>query len=250
MLKKYILVVFTLLFSTFLIGQEEFLNVDDENGTNLNVLYRNDGSFKGYITPRGMGVLYRLGKHLTFKKRTFKEIDIQYLNSPKEISINSLQDSKSSFVYGKLNTVFLLRTSFGVQKVIFSKADNKAIEVRYSFSVGPTLAFAKPYYFQVLNKNGIKIDNLKFDSEKFSQESIVGRSGFFYGIDEIKIYPSVSSKFNLSFEYAPYTNLIRAVETGLSLDFFPVGIPIIANNYAENIVVSFHVGFVFGKKWF
>jgi len=67
---------------------------------------------------------------------------------------------------------------------------------------------------------------------------------------ETKIYPGASAKFNLSFEYAPYTNLIRAIETGISLDYFPKALPIMARNPKENFIVTFHVGFVFGSKWY
>ncbi|MBL7930852.1 MAG: hypothetical protein JNL60_03065, partial [Bacteroidia bacterium] len=70
------------------------------------------------------------------------------------------------------------------------------------------------------------------------------------GVTEMKFYPGLTAKFNLSFEYAPFTNLIRAIETGVSLDYFPKAVPLMAYNPAENFIVTLHVGFVFGRKWY
>jgi hypothetical protein len=169
----------------------------------------------------------------------------------KEVSSEGIAETKNNFVFGKLNSVLLLRGALGIQNVIFSKASINAVEVRYSFSFGPTLAFAKPYYVKLEPLEPLdQPEFVKFDSEKYKTESISGRGGFFYGMDEIDLYPSLTAKFTLSFEYAPYTNLIRAIETGISIDYFPKALPIMAQNPAENLIVTFHVGLVFGKKWF
>jgi hypothetical protein len=67
---------------------------------------------------------------------------------------------------------------------------------------------------------------------------------------ELKIYPALYAKINLSFEYAPYSNKVKAIETGIIFDYYPKALPIMANNPAENFIVTLYVGFVFGKKWF
>lgn len=248
--------IFCLLFSHFLLAQSKPVNgLNTEEGSTLNVLYRNDASYKLYANTRGFGFLYRRGKHITAKSRSFYEIDFQSLKHPKEVKVNGSAQDKKRFVYGKLNQVLLVRGAIGMQKVLFAKADVKAVEVRYSYSIGPTLAFAKPYYVQVYrtqsrNGNSYDTDIVKFDSESFTQDSVVGRGAFLDGLAEIKIYPGASAKLNLSFDYAPYTNLIRSIETGISLDFFPKALPIMARNSAENFIVTFHVGFVFGSKWY
>ncbi|MDO8999301.1 MAG: hypothetical protein Q7W45_06015 [Bacteroidota bacterium] len=256
MFRTLYLFLFSVIFCGFIAGQDKpanALNMDE--GTTLNVLYRNDGSGKIYANTRGLGVLYRRGRHITAKTRSYYEIDFQSLKHPKEVKISGSATDKKRFVYGKINQVLLIRGAVGMQKVLYTKADNKAIEVRYSYSVGPTLAFGKPYYVQVYrNQNlggpSVSPDVVKFDSESFTQDSVVGRGAFTDGLAETKIYPGATAKLNLSFEYAPYTNLIRAIETGISLDYFPKALPIMARNPAENFVVTFHIGFVFGSKWY
>lgn len=234
-------------------AQNQLLSTGYDNGTNLNVLYRKDMSGKLYANTRGFGVMFRQSKHITAKTRSYYEIDIQTLKYPKEVKSQGEAEVRRRYVYGKINSVFLLRGAVGLQNVLFEKADSKAVEVRYFYSIGPVFAFAKPYYLQIYKNTGAqKFDYIKFDSENFSPDSgrIIGRGGYARGMSEMKVYPGLSAKFSLSFEYAPYTNLIRAIETGIFIDYFPKALPIMARNPAENIIISLHVGFVFGRKWF
>jgi hypothetical protein len=226
-----------------------------EGGSNLNVLYRNEMSGKIFATTRGIGVMFRQAKHVTSTTKSFYDIDLQTLRHPKELKIPGEAESRKRFVYGKVNSVLLLHATLGLQNVLYQKGDQKSIEVRYAYSIGPVLAFAKPYYVQIYKNSTVGSTlplNERFDSENFSPDSsrIVGRAPFTQGLAELKVYPGVSGRFNLSFEYAPYTNMIRAIETGISLDYFPHALPIMARNPAENFVLTFHVGFVFGRKWF
>jgi hypothetical protein len=255
MLAKAAAILVLLLGSCFVSRAQEGISPSFENGSNLNVLYRSDASGMIYANTRGYGLLFRRGKHITANTRSYYEIDIQTLDHPKEISLRGEYDERSRFVYGKLNSVFLLRGALGLQNVLFSKADNKAVEVRYSYSLGPLLAFAKPYYVRIYRTtvtNRTQTALVKFDSEGFTQDSarIIGRGAYTDGLSEMVIYPGVSAKFNLSFEYAPYTNLIRAIETGISLDYYPKALPIMARNPAENFILTLNIGFVIGKKWF
>lgn len=253
-LKIVITSFIVLIFSQLTIAQENLLGLGEDNGTNLNILYRNDGSVKLYANTRGFGLLFRRGKHITAKTRSFYEIDLQSLKSLKEVKVKGVAQNNKRFVYGKLNSVLLLRGSIGMQNTIFAKADIKAVEVRFSYSLGPVLAFAKPYYYQLATgtpSGNISPDPtlVKFNESDFTQDSVIGRGKFYDGLAETKIYPGVSGKFNLSFEYANYTNLIRAIETGITIDYYPKALPIMARNPHENIIITLHVGFVFGKKW-
>ncbi len=249
MFNKIILVVFALGFSFVCVGQNNALSSTE--GSTLNVLYRNDAAGKFYANTRGWGILYRQGKHITAKTRSFFEIDLQTLKHPKEVKVSGSAENRKRFVYGKLNSCFLLRGNLGMQNVIFGKADNKAVEIRFAYSVGATFAFAKPYYYQLPNGyRNVDAQEVKFNSSEFTQDSVVGKGRFSTGLSETKIYPGINAKFNLSFEYANYTNLIRAIETGVTIDYFPKALPIMARNPAENIIITLHVGFVFGKKWY
>ncbi|MCE3227324.1 MAG: hypothetical protein K0S32_1875 [Bacteroidetes bacterium] len=255
MFKKFYLVLFALSVSCVLTAQDQKnIFAGTEEGSTLNILYRNDATGKIYANTRGLGVSYKRGKHVTGKTRSFYEVDIQSLKHPKEIKVSGTAESRKRFVYGKLNSVFLLRGAVGMQNEIYQKADNKAVAVRVQYSLGPTLGLAKPYYVQVyrspsVNNGQSRTEDVRFNEDNFTQDSVIGKGVFSKGIAETVVYPAVTGKLNLSFEYAPFSNIIRAIETGITVDYFPKALPIMARNPAENIIITLHVGFVFGRKW-
>jgi len=236
-------------------GQER-LSASTDNGTTLNVLYRNDVSGIFYANTRGYGFLFRRGFHKTHKLRSYYEGDLQFLHHNKEVKSVGDADVRKRYVYGKMNSVMVLRGSYGMQHTLFGKSDLKAVEVRCHYSIGPILAIAKPYYVLIYqtvagsNKSILVPVRFTTQGDVTDSSKIAGREQFSKGLNQLGFYPGVNAKFNLSFEYANYTNLIRAIETGISLDFYPRALPIMLRNPAENVILTLHVGIVFGKKWF
>jgi len=250
MLFKRILLIFVLLLTVKAFSQSapEAL----KSGQDINVLFRHEATFKIFAHTRGFGIGYRRAKHITAKTKSLLEFEGLNLKHPKEIKVKSSEESSKRFVYGKLNNVALVRVGVGMQNVIFKRADRKSVEIRCSYIVGGGLAIAKPYYVLTYRGNNPKpkLESVKYNEETFNQDSVVGRGPFIDGLDELQLYPVVHGKVNISFEYAPYSYWVRAIETGVSCDYYPRAIPIMARNPAENIVLTLYVGFVFGKKWF
>ena len=231
-------------------------NLSNDAGSTLNVLYRNDVSGLFYANSRGYGAVIRRGFHKTYKLRSFYEFDLQFLHHNKEVKSVGDGEERRRFVYGKVNSVMVLRGSYGLQHTLFGKSDLKAVEVRYHYSLGPLLALAKPYYVQVYRSvsgsNTSILVPVAFSTQGDATDSskIAGRAPFSQGLNQLGFYPGVNAKFSISFEYANYTNLIRAIETGISFDFYPRALPIMLRNNAENFMLTFNVGLVFGKKWY
>ena len=221
-------------------------------GKDLNVLYRHEATFKIFAHSRGFGLAYRRGKHITAKTKSLLEIEGLNLKHPKEIKVKGSEDGAKRFIFGKLNCIGILRLGTGIQNVLYKRADRKSVEIRCSYIVGASLAISKPYYVLVYRGTGSdrKTQSVKYNSDKLTQDSIVGHGPWFDGLNELQLYPGVHAKFNLSFEYAPYSNWIRAIETGATFDYYPRAIQIMARNPSENFIFTLYVGFVIGKKWF
>lgn len=244
-------IVYILIFLSCIQLQAQIVPDYNNEGTDLNVLYRNEQSFNFYAHTRGFGAAYKRSRHVTGKIKSFFEVDASTLKHPKEYKLTGSDVERKRFVYGKLNNILLLNATVGRQHVITGKADLKAVEVRYSYSFGPGIALAKPYYYTTVTRDDSPTNKYRrFNSATFTQDSVIGRAPFANGLTEISVYPYITGNFNLSFEYAPYTNLVKAIETGVTVNYFPIGLPTMARNPAENIVVTIHLGFVFGKRWY
>lgn len=221
-------------------------------GKELNVLYRHEATFKLFAHSRGFGLAYRRGKHITAKTKSLLEIEGLNLKHPKEIKVKGSEEGAKQFIYGKLVGVGVLRIGTGLQNVIFKRSDRKSVEIRCSYIIGGSLAIAKPYYVLVYRGTGPerRTQSVKYNSDQLTQDSIVGHGPWFDGLNELQFYPGVHGKFNLSFEYAPFSNWIRAIETGATVDYYPRPLQIMAKNPSEYFVFTLYVGFVIGKKWF
>ena len=223
------------------------------NGQDPNVLYRNEMSFGIFAHSRGFGINYMRAKHVTGTRKRLLEIQALNMKHPKEIKVTNGADNSKKFIYGKLNSILLFRVGVGYQTTLFKRSDRKSVEIRTSYYVGGNLTFAKPNYVLVYRESvaGNKYqESVRYDPDKLTIDSISGKGPLIDGLGELKIYPGLYAKANLSFEYAPYSNKVKAIETGIIFDYYPKALPIMAHNPAENFIVTVYVGFVFGKKWF
>lgn len=223
------------------------------NGQDPNVLYRNEMSFGIFAHSRGFGLNFMRAKHVTGTRKRLLEIEALNMKHPKEIKVSNNADNSKRFNYGKLNSVLLFRAGVGYQTTIFKRADRKSVEIRSAYFLGANVTFAKPNYVLVYRENGSGNkfqESVKYDPEVHTIDSISGKGPLLDGLGELKVYPGFYAKANLSFEYAPFSNKVKAIETGVIFDYYPKALPIMAHNPAENFIVTLYVGFVFGKKWF
>jgi hypothetical protein len=254
MLKK----IFSLLLICFLSAESFAQELKDDltrlqNGEDLNVLYRNESSFGIYVhTAGGIGLAYRRGQHVTGKRKRMLEVEVQNFKHPKEVkTVNSYFENSKGFNYGKLNSFFLIRPGVGLQNVLYQKSDKKSVEIRYSYFVGATLAFAKPVYLEIVRdpQEGV-VSTERYDPEIHSIDVIYGKAPFFKGADRTKIIPGGYAKLALSFEYADRYNAIKAVETGVVFDVYPKVLPMMAHNRNQQVFASLFLKIIWGKKWF
>ncbi len=224
-----------------------------ESGQDPNVLYRNELSCGIFAHSRGIGINVMRAKHVTGTRKRLVELELLNLKHPKEIKVSNSINNSKRFVYGKLNNVLLLRAGVGYQNTLFKRSDMKSIEIRASYYVGGNISFAKPNYILVYREGfgGTKYqESVKYDPAIYTIDSISGKGPLLEGLSEMKVYPGLYAKLNLSFEYAPFSNKVKAIETGVIFDYYPKALPIMAHNPAENFIITLYVGFVFGKKWY
>ncbi len=251
MIKRFLYSIIIVFLSNLCFSQSTAQAV--ANGQDPNVLYRNEMSFGVFAHSRGFGINFMRAQHVTGTRKRLFEIEALNMKHPKEIKVSSNADNSKKFIYGKLNSILLFRGGVGYQTTIFKRSDRKSVEIRTAYFVGANVTFAKPNYVLVYRENasGNKYqESVKYDPEVHTIDSISGKGPLIDGLGELKVYPGLYAKANLSFEYAPFSNKVKAIETGVIFDYYPKALPIMAHNPAENFIVTLYVGFVFGKKWF
>ena len=227
-----------------------------ENGEDLKVMYRNESSFGLYVhTAGGIGLAYRRGYHVNGYRKRMLELEVQNFKHAKEIkSVNSNYQNSKGFIYGKLNSFLIIRPGIGYQNLLFEKTEKKNVEIRFSYFVGATLAFAKPVYLEIIRPTADPSVNVvsteRYDPDVDFPTNIYGKAAFFKGIDNTRLYPGGYAKAALSFEYGKRYNIIKAIETGAILDVYAVPLPMMAFSKKQQVYVSLYLKMVWGKKWF
>jgi len=221
--------------------------------TSKNILLLKERSFGAIFHSQGWGITYSSGKHKTAFKKRVLVIEMVEMKSDKQIRIiNPYFTNAKSFVYGKLNSVFVFRGSYGNHKQLNRKPYWGGVELRFLYMAGISLGVAKPVYLHILNhtSSDIYITTIeKFDPDDHSIDDIFGRASFTKGFNEIGLYPGLHFKVGLDFDYASYSTKVKSLEIGAMVDLFPRPIPIMAFNEPHYYFLTFYLSFSFGKRF-
>jgi hypothetical protein len=214
------------------------------------IFFRNERSLAFVLNSDGFGLSYREGKRINFLNKHYFEIELGTLKHPREYrQSNPYYQTPGTFVFGKLNSTFYLRGSYGHQHELFSKNDVGGIAIRYFISAGPVLAIYKPVYYRImrpLTSNLFEIVEEKFDVNIHQPYDIYSRASFTKGLGETKVLPGLFAKGGFNFEYSKEDKIIHAIEIGATLSAFPKKIPIMATTDNKAIFFSLFVSYRFG----
>ncbi len=198
----------------------------------------------------------KLGKSNSRLNDRIWEFDIWRTRHPKEIRMSNPQFiNPRPYVFGKLNDLFLLHIGYGQQRLIFDKSEKSGVEVRYQWSLGPSVALLKPVYLDILypvNPNDpflLTTRTERYDPSRHFENNIYGSSRFATGIDEVAVQPGIYAKGGMIFEWGAFTEEVRVLEAGLSVDFYPQRLPVMSGTTNPQFFFSFYLGFQLGKRW-
>ncbi len=236
-----------LLFGSSIIAQE---TIFEEKTT----LFSEEYSGGISIHTSGFGLNFRYAQYQSgFTKRIYA-IEFATLKHPKEIkSISQFEDDVKGYIYGKLNSFFTFRPSIGTQHIFIPKQSIRGVAISYVFQMGPSLGLAKPIYLNIRERelntlNSFNIVKRRYDPEVHGQDDIYGRASFFNGIDELKLYPGIFSKFGLHFDYAKNRETLRSVEVGLTSDLYFQKVPIMALTENRAWFLNIYINLLFGTR--
>ncbi|MDQ2771891.1 MAG: hypothetical protein M3Y54_15490 [Bacteroidota bacterium] len=170
-----------------------------------------------------------------------------------------------SYVLRKTNYAFVLRPSFGMQRILFRKAADAGVQVNALLSAGPSLGLLMPYYiiydrtpFPSGNPN-LATDDIvteAFDPTKHtSPDNILDHGPLFSGISQTQVVPGVHLRGGLSFEYGRYRDAVAGLEAGFIIEGFTKRILILSpdqnattDNLNRKFLPSVYLTLYFGHR--
>ena len=244
----------------FLISSLYSFSQLDQDGKN--VLYTKEALFGFNIHTNGMGFSLKKGNILDIYETRYWEIELLDMKHPKEYKQkNEDIPGAKSFLFGKQNNLYIIRSGYIFSKLLFQKASLNGVQVNYVFGGGASLGILKPYYLNILYPTDIpqiyKINPERYDKDVPMEDnnfmnwySIYGASGFTYGIKDIMPVPGGYARFGLNFEWGAYLDVVKSIEVGVALDAYPYKVPIMILEKNKFIFTTLYINLHFGWRKF
>ena len=194
--------------------------------------YRKEFTYGVNFNTRGGligGVSVRSTRVLTDKWSRFWGIEGVEVKHPKEQRVGN-QYTGGTYVLNKSNYMFVVRPSFGAQRVIFRKAPESGVQVNALVGAGPSVALLMPYqiyydYTERVNGNPTGPEIIRaeqFDPARHGEpQYLIDRAPLFGGISDFKPSAGAHLRGALSFEYGRYRDAVAGIETGFLFEYFP-----------------------------
>lgn len=224
--------------------------VDSSSNDYQKNYYRKSWNLGVILQTSGFGFNFRKEKFKTALIKNFWTIEAYNIKSPKEEkSYGSSGDNSKSFIYGKLNHLYVLKAGIGRQKVLFEKEVVRGVQISTIYNINFALGFLKPVYLEIFTEDQTRsISTERYDPYEHRLGQISGKAGWSQGLGDMLIVPGLSGKFALNFEFAPKDNKIKALETGINVDAFMKPMPIMAFQSDQYVFVNLYLNFQFGRK--
>lgn len=229
----------------------------------VGILYTGEWSIDVRLHTNGLAVAANFGKIRKYYLTRYYHIELGYLKHPKEFKQNlriqnsvALFNSSNSFIFGKQNSLLMLRGGIGEKRYFSEKAKRKGLAVGISYEAGPSIGLLKPYYLDLIRIEDDGVTDY-ISSEKYSEENediflnisrIFGHSGFSKGLDEVKLISGIHGKFALHFAPGAFDKYVRAIEAGLILDVYFKDVPLMAIDDNRPFFFNLYLAVQLGRR--
>lgn len=225
------------------------------------IIYNTERTFNFRLsTNRSVALGAEFGKLRTYYKTKTWFANIGEIKHPKEQRQSADPRASRAFrpyVYGKRNSLFVLRAGWGAKRYYSEKAKHKGVAVGISYGIGPTLGLLKPYYlalaYQGDNHTSFRVLHQKYsegNSAVFLDNTrILGASPFTKGFSEMGFLPGGNASIAYHMDWGAFDEMVKALEIGLSVDVFAKKAPVFVDDAVnKQVFFNFFLNLQFGKR--
>lgn len=222
------------------------------------IIYKSERFMDLAIHTNGFFVGYNKGRIKTYYRTDYMHLDFGLVEHPREQKIHrSYQQSGglfNSYTYGKQNSLWNLRAGRGVVRYFSEKARQKGVAMGIRMEGGLLLGILKPYYLKVLkNEDGIlSVEHIRYSESTrdvfLDPDQILGASPFSMGLSQIRVRPGGYLRLGLTIDQGAFERVVRALNAGISVDFYPAAVPIMVSSRNPFFFPNFYVNLQFGSR--
>lgn len=198
-------------------------------------------------TASTTGLGLSLSSKIKAHENQYFNFDIKTLHDTKEAKVqNPNYTNPRPYIYGKQNSASVVSSSYSFYSLL-GQSTASSPSVKLGFSVGPSIAFVRPYYVYVQEyDNSSQTPKLmRQDPENEPlQNNILGYAGWNTGLDEIKQQFGINAEVNLLTEWDQKYRLGR-LKAGVRVDYFFTDLNLLYKN-KNQLFTSFFATYQIG----
>jgi hypothetical protein len=243
---------------------ENFYNEDAKG-----VVYSQELSADLNWHTNGYSVGINSGRLKNYYLTNYYQFSLGQLKHRKEYRQNfdfapsSIGRVSNAFVFGKQNSLFVMRANVGQKRFFSEKEMQKGVAIGLNYTGGLSLGLLKPYYLDLIYFRENTFGDVLIRSEKYSEENaavflsherVYGTSPFAKGIGETQIVPGINGRAGVQFAWGAFEDFVKALEVGVMFDLFFGNVPIMVEDpriaYDENVpyFINLYVNMQLGKR--
>ena len=184
----------------------------------------------------------------------FWSLQVNEVKNRKELRRQSIISGKT-FIRGKINYLYAVRPSVGLERIVLHKATEQGVQVSALASVGPSLGLEVPYYIDYVYDNPVPLLPEDIRRERndplrrtYFEQRVAGGAPFTTGLAEAKVIPGVHLRASLAFEYGRYRESVTGLEAGAMIEAYgrrPLLVPQTDN---PQVFASVFLTLFFGRR--
>jgi len=203
--------------------------------------------FKG--TTDGYGIFFEKGFAKSIRKVSLVQLEITERKHQKEEKQSNPSGQGSPLIYGKVNFFYPVKLGFQQQFLLGNKSNKNGVSITANVGGGLILGILRAYEVEV-DKGGqptyVRYDSP--DSSLFINGPYYGGPTFGKGWNHLKVTPGLYIKPAVRFDYGRYNEMITAIETGLTAEYYTKKIHQMLYNKQRQFFFGAYVALVIGRR--
>jgi hypothetical protein len=199
------------------------------------------------------GFTFRKSRKIGDKLYQSLGLEVMNVKHPQEYQLRA--QTGSTFIFGKTNYMYALRFQYGREMVLFRKAPQQGVEIKFLTAIGPTIGLLAPYYIEYNPDGGSSIGNSNTKREQYDPNNpehnignIIGTGYILQGIHESKLRLGLNVKAGLSFELGTAKSNVTGFEIGALLEAYTQKIELLAGAENKSIFPTAYITIFYGSR--
>lgn len=157
------------------------------------------------------------------------------------------------YFFDKVNWVYLLDFTFGVQRQIFKRTDHSRLSIHVGALAGPSLVILRPYVLNIAvpipGTNQAFLRGEQYDPARHTFFDIYGEGDFFSGFNALKATGGFKAQAYAMLNVADRIFFIKAVRIGVTVHAFGSPLPVFATLPNRQVFVQGSLALMIGGGW-